>query len=185
MRENKEKKILELISIFSNYNTIYLIDISDLNSNHISILRKNFYEFNIQMKVIKNTLLKKALKKIENKKLDSFFSILNGNTSILFSNSESSIPSKIIKNFHLKEKMEKPYLKGAYVEESFFFGNKDLDLLINIKSKKDLIIDILNMLQDPIKHVFLYLKELGEYKVFRILEKLSDPIINKNNKIKK
>ncbi|WP_185851454.1 50S ribosomal protein L10 [Blattabacterium cuenoti] len=177
-KEKKRKELLELVSIISDYNTIYLIDISDLNSNQISILRKNFYEFSIRMKVVKNTLLKKALEKIKNKKLDSFFSILNGNTSVLFSNSGSSIPSKIIKNFHVIEKIEKPYLKGAYAEESFYFGNKDLDLLINIKSKKDFIIDILNMLKNPIRDVIFYLK-LGESKIFRILKELSQ---KKNNK---
>ncbi|WP_185852645.1 50S ribosomal protein L10 [Blattabacterium cuenoti] len=180
---NKEKKGIELsklISILSDNDTIYLIDISDLNSNQISILRKNFYEYNIQMKVAKNTLLKKALENIKNKKLDSFFSILNGNTSILTCNSDlGNIPSKIIRNFHISEKIEKPYLKGAYIEESFYFGNKDLDVLINIKSKKDLIIDILKMLQSPIEQVILSIK-YGENQIFRILKTLS---MSKNKRV--
>ncbi|WP_185866454.1 50S ribosomal protein L10 [Blattabacterium cuenoti] len=172
-KEKKRKELSKLISILSDNDTIYLIDISDLNSNQIFILRKNFYEYNIQMKVIKNTLLKKALENIKNKKLDSFFSILNGNTSILACNSDlGNIPSKIIKNFHVSEKTEKPYLKGAYVEEFFYFGNKDLDILINIKSKKDLMRDILKLLQSPIEQVILSIKN-GENQIFRILKTLS------------
>ncbi|WP_185855929.1 50S ribosomal protein L10 [Blattabacterium cuenoti] len=177
-KEKKREKLLKLVSILSNNNTIYLIDISGLNSNQISILRKKFHEFHIQMKVVKNTLLRKALEKTENQKLDSFFSILNGNTTVLFSNLENSggIPSKIIKNFHIKEKIVKPYFKGAYVEESFYFGNKDLDILIHLKSKKDLIIEIMNLLKNPIQHVLLYLKGLGEYKIFRIFEGIQEKV---------
>ncbi|AWU39737.1 50S ribosomal protein L10 [Blattabacterium punctulatus] len=170
-KEKKRKELLKLISILSDNETIYLIDISDLNSNQISILRKNFNKFFIQMRVVKNTLLKKALEKIKNKKLDSFLPILNGNTSILSSNL-GGLPSKIIKKFHFKENIEKPYLKAAYVEKSFYFGNKDLDILINFKSKKDLIIDILNLLQFPIEKILFSLK-LGEYKIFKIIESLS------------
>ncbi|WP_185872091.1 50S ribosomal protein L10 [Blattabacterium cuenoti] len=168
-KKKKEKELLELFSILSNNKTIYFINISNLNSNQIFILRKNFYEFNIKMKVIKNTLLKKSLEKIENKKFSSFFSILNGNTTILFSNLENgNIASKIIKNFHIQEKCESPYLKGAYVNESFYFGNKDLDILINIKSKEDYIIDILYILQFPIENIILSIKD----KICNILESI-------------
>lgn len=179
-KEKKGTELLKLISILSDNDTIYLIDVSDLNSNQISILRKNFYEYNIQMRVVKNTLLKKALENIKNKKLDSFFSILNGNTSVLACDSNlGSIPSKIIRNFHISEKLEKPYLKGAYIEESFYFGNKDLDVLINIKSKKDLIIDIFKMLQSPMEQVILSIK-YGKNQIFRILKTLS---ISKNKRV--
>ncbi|WP_185873726.1 50S ribosomal protein L10 [Blattabacterium cuenoti] len=170
-KEKKKKEVLNIISILSNNKIIYLIDILHLNSNQIFNIRKKFYEYHIQMKVVKNTLLKKALKSLKNKKLDSFFSILKGNTSIITSNHSGNVPSKIIKNFHIKEQMEKPFLKGAYVEESFYFGNKDLDILMKIKSKKDLIIDVLNMLQYPIKQIVLSLK-LSEYKIYSILKTL-------------
>ncbi|AER40735.1 MAG: 50S ribosomal protein L10 [Flavobacteriales bacterium] len=180
-KEKKRKELLELISLLSDNNnaTIYLIDISDLNSNQVSILRKNFHEYNVKMKVVKNTLLRKALGKICNKKFNTFFPILNGNTSILFS-TLGSTPSRVIKDFHYKEKIEKPYLKGAYVEDCFYFGNKDLDLLLNIKSKKDLIIDILNILRNPIENILFYLK-LGEHKIHNILGILS---LGKNKKKK-
>ncbi|WP_185853203.1 50S ribosomal protein L10 [Blattabacterium cuenoti] len=173
-KKKKEKELLELVSILSDNETIYFIDISNLNSNQISVLRKNFHEFNIRMKVAKNTLLKKALEKGRNKKFDSFFSILNGNTTILFSNfGKGNIASKIIKHFHIQEKIEKPYLKGAYVQESFYFGNKDLDFLINIKSKEDLIVDILHMLQFPMKDIISSFLNSTKHKICRILETLS------------
>ncbi|WP_185859168.1 50S ribosomal protein L10 [Blattabacterium cuenoti] len=173
-KKRKEKELLELVSILSDNETIYFIDISNLNSNQISVLRKNFHEFNIRMKVAKNTLLKKALEKIKNKKFDSFFSLLNGNTTILFENfGKGNMASKIIKHFHIQEKIEKPYLKGAYVQESFYFGNKDLDFMINIKSKEDLIVEILHMLQFPMKDILLSFLNSTKQKIYGILEALS------------
>ncbi|WP_185869481.1 50S ribosomal protein L10 [Blattabacterium cuenoti] len=158
-KKNKKKELLELVSLLSNIETIYLIDISNLNCNQISVLRKNFHEQNIQMKVVKNTLLRKAMEK--NDKFYSFFSILNGNTTILFSNKmKENIASKIIKNFHIQEKIDKPYLKGAYIQKSFYFGNESLDLIINIKSKEDIIANILYTLQFPMIHIILSLSNI-------------------------
>ncbi|WP_185868900.1 50S ribosomal protein L10 [Blattabacterium cuenoti] len=173
-RKNKEKKFLKLFSILSNNESLYFIDICNLNSNQVSFLRKKFHESNIGMKVVKNTLLKKVLEKMKNKNLDSFFPILSGNTTILFSNTgKGNIPSKIIKNFHIQEKIEKPYLKGAYVQEFYYFGNKDLDLLINFKSKEDLLIDILYRLQFPMGNIILSFLTSTKYKICGILEYLS------------
>ncbi|WP_185857828.1 50S ribosomal protein L10 [Blattabacterium cuenoti] len=176
-KENKKKELSKLVSILSNNETIYLINISDLNSNQISILRKSFHEYSIRMKVVKNTLLKKAIQKIKNKKLDSFFSILNGNTTVLFSDSNlniTNITSNIIKNFHVQEKIDKPYLKGAYAQESFYFGgNKDLNILLHLKSKEDIIIEIFNILQFSIKDIISSFFNSTKYKICEILEALS------------
>ncbi|WP_185858400.1 50S ribosomal protein L10 [Blattabacterium cuenoti] len=173
-KKKKEKEVLELISIISNYETIYLIDISNLSSNQISFLRKRFHDHDIRMKVVKNTLLKKSLEKIESKKLDSFFSILKGNTTLLFSNfGIGNMGAKIIKKFHIQEQIEIPYLKVAYVQESFYFGNKDLEKIINIKSKEDLIIDILKTLRSPILKIVLSFLKSTENRIFGILESLS------------
>ncbi|WP_185860583.1 50S ribosomal protein L10 [Blattabacterium cuenoti] len=172
-KKNKKKELLELISILSNNETLYLIDISDLNSSQISILRKNFYEHSIRMRVVKNTLLKKAI--IKNKKFNSFFPILNGNTTLLFSNlNVANVTSKIIKNFHTQEKTDKPCLKGAYAQKSFYFGgNKDLNVLLRIKSKEDIIAEILNILQFSIKNIFSSFLYSTKYKVCEILKSLS------------
>ncbi|BBA17375.1 50S ribosomal protein L10 [Blattabacterium cuenoti] len=175
-KENKKKELLELVSILCDNITIYLIDISNLNSNQISFLRKNFHKHSIKMKVVKNTLLKKAINKIKNKEWNSFFPILNGNTTILFSNlNVTNITSKIIKNFHVQEKIDKPYLKGAYAQESFYFdgGNKDLNILLYLKSKEDIMIEILNILQFSIKEIILSFLNLTKYKICEILEFLS------------
>lgn len=173
-KEIKKKELSELVSLFSfkngdNNAAIYLVDISNLNSNQISILRKNFRKENIKMKVVKNTLLKKALDK--KNKFNPFISVLNGNTTILYSENKGNIISKIIKNFHIEEKSEKPYLKCAYFQESFYFGNKDFDLLMNIKSKEDLVLDILNILQFPMKYILLSLNSLNN-NICGILETL-------------
>ncbi|WP_341658289.1 50S ribosomal protein L10 [Blattabacterium cuenoti] len=174
-KKSKKKELSELVSILSNNITIYLVDISNLNSNQISILRKNFYEHSIKMKVVKNTLLKKAINKINNQKWNSFFPILNGNTTVLFSNlNVTNITSKIIKSFHIQEKTDKPYLKGAYAQEAFYFGggNKDLNILLYLKSKEDLMIEILNILQFSIKEIILSFLN-STYKIGEILETLS------------
>ncbi|WP_185867014.1 50S ribosomal protein L10 [Blattabacterium cuenoti] len=174
-KENKKKELSELVSILSNNEMIYLVDVSYLNSNQISILRKSFYEHNIKMKVAKNTLLKKAINKIKNKKFDSFFSILYGNTTILFSNlNVANITSKIIKNFHVQDKTDKPYLKGVYAQESFYFGgNEDLNVLLNLKSKEDLISEILNILQFSIQDIISSILNSTNYKISKLLEVLS------------
>ncbi|WP_185849095.1 50S ribosomal protein L10 [Blattabacterium cuenoti] len=174
-KENKRKELLELVSILSNNETIYLINISDLNSNQISILRKNFHEHSIKMKMVKNTLLKKAINKIKNQKFDSFFPILNGNTTMLYSSSNgANVASKIIMNFHVQEKIDKPYLKGVYAQESFYFGgNKDLNLLIHLKSKEYLLTEILNILQFSTRNIVSSLLNSTKYKICEILEALS------------
>ncbi|QIK16568.1 50S ribosomal protein L10 [Blattabacterium sp. DPU] len=174
-KKNKKKEVLKLVSILENNEMIYLVDISNLDSHKISILRKNFHEHGIKMKMAKNTLLKKAIHEIYNKKFDSFFSILNGNTTILFSNFNiANITSKIIKDFHIKEKIEKPYLKGVYAQESFYFGgNKDLDLLLHLKSKEDMIIEILNILQLSVKNIVSSFLNSTKYQICGLLEVLS------------
>ncbi|WP_185856627.1 50S ribosomal protein L10 [Blattabacterium cuenoti] len=175
-KKSKKKELSELVSILSNNITIYLVDVSNLNSNQISILRKSFYEHSIKMKMVKNTLLKKAINKINNQKWNSFFSILNGNTTILFSNlNVTNITSKIIKKFHVQEKTDKPYLKGAYAQDSFYFsgGNKDLNILLHLKSKEDIIIEIFNILQFSMKEIILYFLNSTKYKIGEILETLS------------
>lgn len=174
-KENKKKELLELVSILSDNETIYLIDISNLNSNQISILRRSFYEHSIRMRIIKNTLFKKAINQIKNQKFNSFFPILNGNTTVLFSNlNVANVTSKIIKNFHIQEQTDKPYLKGVYAQESFYFGgNKDLSVLINLKSKEDLLIEIFNILQFSIKNILSSFLNSTKYKICEILESLS------------
>jgi Ribosomal protein L10 len=183
-KENKKRELSELESILSKYHTIYLIDISDLNSNQIFFLRKNFHKHGIKMKMIKNTLFKKAINKMKDHKFDSFFSILNGNTTLLFSNfNVVNVTSKIIKDFHVFEQIDKPYLKAAYAQESFYFGgNKDLDLLFHLKSKEDFIADILNILQFSIKYIISSFLNSTNYKICAILEALYTKKNLKKNK---
>ncbi|WP_185868398.1 50S ribosomal protein L10 [Blattabacterium cuenoti] len=184
-KSQKQKELLSLFKILSNNKVIYLIDISGLNSNQIFFLRKSFYKNFIHMKLVKNTILKKAMEKVEKNKFRSFFSILRGNTTILFSNENSwNIMSKIIKKFHLKEDMEKPYLKAAYVHDLFYFGNKSLELLMSMKSKEDMIVYILSNLKNPIQNLILSLEESTKNKIFKILNIFSLNSTNKGTGLK-
>ncbi|WP_185873185.1 50S ribosomal protein L10 [Blattabacterium cuenoti] len=170
-KDNKKNILLNLDKILSSSNTIYLMDFFNLNANQTFFLRKNFHKNGIQMKVIKNSLLKKSIKK--NKKFESFLPFLKKNTSILFSKKNlGKIVSIIIKEFHYKEKMKNPILKIAYVQNDFYIGNKDLDLLINIKSKEDLIIDILYNLKATLKNIISSLSNSSN-KIYNILKSLS------------
>ncbi|WP_185877254.1 50S ribosomal protein L10 [Blattabacterium cuenoti] len=160
MKINYKKKILiELTDILSNNDILYLIDISNLNSNQIFFLRKKFYENKIQMKVVKNSLLKKSIKKVKNKNLNDFIPCLKGNTSMIFSKNKKTgkITSKIIKNFHERKGIEIPKLKIAYVQESFYVGNNNLNILINLKTKEDLITDIIYIIRSPLENMILSL----------------------------
>ncbi|WP_185882813.1 50S ribosomal protein L10 [Blattabacterium cuenoti] len=167
----KRKELLNLSNLISNNKVIYLIDISYLNSNQITFLRKNFNDFGIRMKIVKNTLLKKTIENSKDQELNPFFPVLNGNTTILYSNKnvENIIPN-IIKKFHIKEHIQKPYLKSAYVQKSFYFGNENLDILINIKSKEDLIIDVLYILQFSIRELILDLHRSSIDQIYQILK---------------
>ncbi|WP_185877775.1 50S ribosomal protein L10 [Blattabacterium cuenoti] len=176
MKENKNNKkdiLLNLNKILSNSNTIYLMDFFNLNANQTFFLRKSFYENGVKMIVVKNSLLKKSIKNIKNKKLKSFLPFLKKNTSILFSNNNlGKIVSIIIKKFHSMENIKNPILKIAYVQNDFYIGNNSLDLLVNIKSKEELIIDILHNLINPLNNTILSLSKISN-QIYDILKYLS------------
>lgn len=178
-KEKKKKEIIFFKNLLSDNKTIFLINLSKLNSNQISILRKNFYFYNICMKVVKNTLLKTAIKEIKKEKFRYFIPFLKKNTSVLFSKKENGkIISNIIKNFHNKEEIEIPTLKVAYVQDSFYHGDEGLKLLINLKSKEEIIIDIINNIKYPIDKVLLSLLQTVE-KIPIILEFLKKSLNKK------
>ncbi|WP_185855398.1 50S ribosomal protein L10 [Blattabacterium cuenoti] len=176
-RNNKKKEVLNLIDILSNHKVIYFIDVSGLNSNQVFFLKKDFYKYDIRIKMTKNTMLKIAIEKINKIKKDIFISllsILNGNITLLFSNSDvSKFIAMTIKKFYYEENIEKPYLKSAYVQDTFYFGRESLDILINLKSKEDIIISILNMLLEQMNCVIISLLDYTENKICKILNVLS------------
>jgi len=148
-REDKNKLIESIAEKLNEYSHFYLTDISGLNAEETSDLRRKCFDSDIQMIVVKNTLLRKAFDKVEGS-YDELFDTLKGNTSIMFANTGNA-PAKLIKEFR-KDK-EKPILKGAFVEEGFYLGDDSIEVLASIKSKEEVIGEIITLLQSPIKNV--------------------------------
>jgi large subunit ribosomal protein L10 len=156
-REEKSKVIENLTAQLSENPIIYLADISTLNANSTSNLRRACFKAGVKLEVVKNTLLAKAME-ISDKDFGDLSETLVGNTSIMFSETGNA-PAKVIKEF--RKKSDKPLLKGAYVEESVYVGDDQLDNLVNIKSKEELLGDIIGLLQSPAKNVISALKSGG------------------------
>jgi large subunit ribosomal protein L10 len=156
-REEKSKVIENLTAQLSENPIIYLADISTLNANSTSNLRRACFKAGVKLEVVKNTLLAKAME-ISDKDFGDLSDTLVGNTSIMFSETGNA-PAKVIKEF--RKKSDKPLLKGAYVEESVYVGDDQLDNLVNIKSKEELLGEIIGLLQSPAKNVISALKSGG------------------------
>lgn len=150
-REEKNQKISDLTEKFNDASVLYLADISQLDAESNSSLRRLCHKKEVKLQVVKNTLLKKALEKSD-KDFEEFYDTLVGNTSIMFSE-VGNAPAKIIKEFRKKHKKERPLLKGAYIDEGFYIGNEKVEMLSELKSKEELIGDIILLLQSPAKNV--------------------------------
>ena len=156
-REEKIKIINSLAERISNTKNFYLTDISGLNAEHTSELRRKCFENDIQLLMVKNTLLKKAFEQIEGS-YDELYEVLKENTTIMFCETGNA-PAKLIKEF--RKGHEKPLLKGAFVEESIYVGEQNLDALTAIKSKEELVADVIALLQSPAKNVISSLQSAG------------------------
>ena len=167
-REEKNAIIDSLAERIKEYNHFYLTDVAQLNAADTSDLRRKCFENNIKLVVVKNSLLKRALEQSEGN-FEELFQVLQGTTSIMFANS-GNIPAKLIKEF--RKKHDKPVLKGAYVQESVYIGDNMLETLISIKTKQELIGDIIMLLQSPAKNVISSLQSGGN-KLHGVLETLS------------
>ena len=168
-REEKDQMIDSLAETLKSSNTVYLTDISNLNSSSSTRLRSLCFKRQVTLQVVKNTLLKKAMEKSE-KNFEGLFGILHGPTSVMISES-GNMPAKLIKEF--RKTSDKPILKGAYVQDMVFIGDDQLDLLVALKSKNELIADIVAILQSPVKNVISGLQS-GGHKLSGILKTLSE-----------
>lgn len=162
MRKEDKGLIIEQISAtVKEYGNFYLTDIEALNAEKTSALRKECFKQDVKLVVVKNTLLKKALETVEGD-FSPLFDSMKGNTAVMFS-TVANAPAKLIKNFTKDTKGEgKPQLKAAYVQESFYVGAENLDALVNIKSKNELIGDVIMLLQSPAKNVISALQSSGQ-----------------------
>ena len=144
-REEKEVIIDNLAQRLDETKHFYLTDISSLNAEQTSNLRRKCFEKEVGLLVVKNTLLRQALEKSEGD-FNDLYDVLKDSTSIMFCET-GNIPAKLIKEF--RKTMEKPLLKAAFVEESIYIGDDQLEALSNIKSKDELLGDLLMLLQSP------------------------------------
>ena len=168
-RDEKNRKIDDLADSISQAKHFYLADISDLNAETTSKLRRACFEKNITLVVVKNTLLQKALEKFEGK-FEGLYDVLKDSTSIMFTE-KNNIPAKLIKEF--RKTGPKPLLKAAFVEESIYIGDDQLDALSGIKSKEELIGDLVFLLQSPARNVLSALQSGGS-KLAGIVKTLSE-----------
>ncbi len=168
-REEKSQVIADLTTVLTDNNIIYLADISGLDAQNTSDLRRACFKANVKLSVVKNTLLAKAMEKSD-KEFGELPETLKGNTSLLISETGNA-PARVIKDF--RKKSERPVLKGAFIEEAIFIGDDQLDTLVSIKSKEELIGDIIMLLQSPAKNVISALQSGGS-KLSGILKTLSE-----------
>jgi large subunit ribosomal protein L10 len=157
-KDDKNQLIDTLAQEINNSNIIYLADTSSLNAEDTSNLRRLCFNRDIKLTVVKNTLLKRAMEKSD-KNLDELYEALKGPTSLMFAEN-GNVPAKLIKEF--RKTSEKPVLKGAFIEEVAYLGDDQLDMLVSIKSKDELIADLMSLLQSPVRNVMSALQSGGQ-----------------------
>ncbi|WP_406672012.1 50S ribosomal protein L10 [Natronospira sp.] len=158
MRKEEKYQIIEsLAEKLKNSDVIYLADTSGLNVETINGLRRLCFRRNVSMQVVKNTLLKKAMERSE-KNFEPLYAALVGPTSVMLSDT-GNVPAKLIKEF--RKKAEKPSLKAAFIDQAVFIGDDQLDALTKIKSKEELIGDLIGLLQSPAQNVISALQSGG------------------------
>ena len=156
-KEEKHELVLALTEQIKEYGNFYITDTSDLTVAKVNDIRRKFFESDITMQVAKNSLIKKAMEAVGGD-FSPIYDVLKGSSSILFSKSATA-PAKLIKQ--LRRTGEKPILKAAYIDSAIFVGDKQLDTLINLKSKEQLIGEIIGLLQSPAKNVISGLQSGG------------------------
>ena len=168
-KQEKVQEIQDLTSEITSVKNLYLTDIAGLDATQTTALRRACFNANIRLSVVKNTLLAKAMEASE-KDFGELKSVLKGNTSLMISETGNA-PAKLIKDF--RKKSDKPLLKGAYIEETIYIGDDQIDYLESIKSKEELIGDVISILQSPAKKLILAL-ESGKSNLSGILKTLSE-----------
>ena len=168
-RQEKHDAIENLKEALVGVKTLYLADIEGLDARQTNALRRACFKENVKLQVVKNTLLAKAME-ASTHDFGELTGILKGNTSLMFSETGNA-PAKVIKNF--RKKSDRPILKGAFIEEAIYLGDDQIDALVAIKSKEELIGDIIMLLQSPVKNVVSALQS-GGGKLSGILTTLSE-----------
>lgn len=168
-KEQKSQIIEEIAQDLANYSHVYVTDISGFTVGTVNQLRRLCFKRDVKLKVVKNTLLKRAMDQAETD-YSELYSVLNGATAIMFCNT-GNVPAKMIKEFRAKN--AKPIVKAAFIEETAYIGDENLEALCNIKSREELIGDIIGLLQSPAKNVVSALQS-GGGKLAGIVKTLSE-----------
>ena len=168
-KEDKQVLIDSILSELQACPNFYLTDVSDLNAEKTSQLRRQCFNSGVKMIVVKNALLHKAMQQMD-KDYEGLYDVLKGSTALMLCETGNA-PAKLIKNF--RKTSDRPILKGAYIEECCYIGDEMLDALCNVKSKNDLIADVIALLHSPMKNVISGLQS-GGHKLSGILETLSE-----------
>lgn len=173
MKKEVKDQIIETISAqLAQYPNFYVTDISGLNAGQTVKLRRACFQEGIKLNVVKNTLFAHVIKGMENEEIKSILDVLKGNTAIMYSESPNG-PAKLIKNIQ-QDLGGKPELKGAYVQECAFIGADRLEELCSIKSREELIADIVALLQAPARNVISALQNAGGNTIAGLVKTLSE-----------
>ncbi len=157
-KQEKTAVIEELKEKFAECQFFYLTDSSAMTVAQINKLRRMFFEKGIEMRVVKNTLAKKALQSApEGKNYEGLYESLNGPTAVLFTD-VANLPAKLIKEFRKEKDAGKPAIKAAYIDSAIYIGDEQLDALAKLKSKEDLLGELLSLLNSPMSNL---LSQLG------------------------
>lgn len=149
-KENKVVAIQEIKDLLQDAKVVYVADLEGLNAAKSSDFRRAAFKQNIKVKVVKNTLLQKAMEQIEGVDFSEMYQSFKGNSALMIAETANA-PAKLIKDFRKKD--EKPALKSAFVQETFYVGDNNLETLANIKSREEMIGEIIGLLQSPIQRV--------------------------------
>ena len=153
MTKDQKKDVIEVLKgKFSQYNNFYITNTESLSVSQIGKLRRLCFNKNVEMKVAKNTLIRKALEAIDAEKYADVYDSLHGVTALMFSENAKE-PAMIISSFRTATKGERPVLKAAYIDSDVFVGDNQIEILKSLKSKNDLIGEIIGLLQSPAKNV--------------------------------
>ncbi|KQT23769.1 50S ribosomal protein L10 [Chryseobacterium sp. Leaf405] len=158
-KDQKVVAIQEIKDLLQDAKVVYVADLDGLNAGKSSEFRRQAFKQNIKVKVVKNTLLQKAMEQIEGVDYSEMFQTFKGNSALMVAETANA-PAKLIKDFRKKD--EKPALKSAFVQETFYVGDNNLDALVSIKSREEMIGEIIGLLQSPIQRVVSALQNKSE-----------------------
>ncbi|AZA75625.1 50S ribosomal protein L10 [Chryseobacterium indoltheticum] len=158
-KDQKVVAIQEIKDLLQDAKVVYVADLDGLNAAKSSDFRRQAFKQNIKVKVVKNTLLQKAMEQIDGVDFSEMFQTFKGNSALMIAETANA-PAKLIKDFRKKE--EKPALKSAFVQETFYVGDNSLDALVSIKSREEMIGEIIGLLQSPIQRVVSALQNKSE-----------------------